>query len=116
MQIVILEQRGAAALVEWLDANGLHRATIPATEIKLAGETANAAYDILVQGIPYGDAWELLPLGNVGAEIVANELRARGIWTAQDLNKNLAGARAALLASYSQDLQTLLNHARAARG
>lgn len=119
MKIEILQQHGVAALVEWHDANGVHRATIPANAIAKSsgdngGDAFAAEYEMLTQGIPYGEMWELWNLGNVGSERVAQELRARNVWTLDDARRNLAAVRAALAAAYSKDLELLLNAARAA--
>lgn len=116
MRISIIALHGAAALVEWHDAEGLHRATIPFDAIRTssAGEYDADGRD-LQQGIPFGEPFEHLEIGRVGAAAVARELHARGIWTAQDVQKNVAGVRAALLAAYSKDLETVLNAARARR-
>lgn len=120
MKIKIIEQRGAAALVEWSDSVGLHRAVVPQPSLSVdkdgAGEPrAACALAELQQGIPFGMAFENLEIGTVGAAEVARELHARGVWTAEDVLKHVAGVRAALQAAYSKDLETILNAARASR-
>ena len=113
MQIEILETHGAASLIQWRDANGIHRATIPTNEITHDADTTDAPYAVLTQGVPFGEAWEVWDLGNVGAERVAMELRERNIWSKADARKNIATVRAALLAAYSADMQTILEKLRA---
>lgn len=114
MKISIIEQRGAAALVEWRDGAGLHRATIPAQVIGATDGETHATWAELQQGIPFGMDFMNLEIGKVGTAAIARELHERGIWNADDVRKNVAGARAALLAAYGKDLETLLNAARAA--
>jgi hypothetical protein len=115
MKISIIEQRGHAALVEWRDGAGLHRATLPARVIGATEGEHHATWAELQQGIPFGMDFMDLEIGNVGAASIARELHERGIWTADDVKKNVAGVRAALLAAYGKDLETLLNAARAAQ-
>lgn len=107
MKIRVIETRGLTALVEWDDGAGVHRAYVPTDRI----ENAAADYETLAAGIPFGEAWETLPLGNVGAEQIAQALRARGIWTAEDA-QNVNRVRAALVDAYSADLQIILNSLR----
>lgn len=106
--IRVIEHRGAAALVEWQTGDGAQRAYVPVTEI-----TENAISEqVALQGITYGMPWELLPLGVAGPELVAAELRRRGIWTAADVRQNVAAVRAALSSVYAQDLKIILDATR----
>lgn len=117
MRVTVIEQRGAAAVVEWRDGEGLHRAIVPHRLLSADKDEepyAECALAVLQQGIPFGESWEALALGQIGAERVAQALRARGLWTAQDVLQHVERARAALAAAYSKDLETLLNAARAA--
>lgn len=118
MRVAIIEQRGAAVLVEWRDGTGLHRAIVPgdAGTSTLHGNVRDfdVRYTTLEQGVSFGMAFERLEIGTVGAASIARELHERGIWTADDVRKNVAGVRAALLAAYGKDLEALLNAARAA--
>lgn len=118
MQVQILEQRGKSALVEWADAEGMHRVFVPVDVLSFeegAGDvpaSVHADYAALRSGIPFGDAWELLPLGRSGAEHVAAALRNRGIWTKEDVRTRTQEVRAALAAAYSSDLKVILEYAR----
>lgn len=118
MQVHVLEQRGQSALVEWMDAAGAHRVFVPADALTFVASEdsaisrAHAGYAVLQAGIPFGDAWELLPLGRSGAEQVAAALRSRGIWTKEDARTRTAQVRAALAEAYSGDLKVILEFAR----
>lgn len=114
MEFQLITRRGAAALVEWHDALGVHRSTIPAILLPSVG--TDLPYDVLMTGIPYGVAWEALDLGPSVPARIAQELRARGIWTRDDLQRNIAQARAAVAAVYAQDVTTLIDGARRASG
>lgn len=113
--VTILETSGLSTLVEWHDANGVHRAFIPASELLnvRAENRAGVEYEILIQGIPYGAAWELLPIGRLGAEILAQALRGRGLWTFEDARSRVNELRAAIADAYANDLRTILEASRA---
>lgn len=113
--VTVLETRGHTALVEWADTNGIHRAFIPAREVKnlQAENRAEVEGDILEQGIPYGEAWEMLPIGRLGAQVLAQALRGRGIWTFTDAKMRVQELRAALSDAYAKDLRTILEASRA---
>lgn len=113
MIVKVIEQRKQATLVEWRDGKGLQRATIPAALIttNTLGES-EAPYAELEQGIPYGEPWELLELGEVGAQKIANSLREHNVWTAKDARANVNRVRAALQHAYGDDLKQLLDYTR----
>ncbi len=118
MQVKVLQQQGPAALVEWSDATGPHRGIVPASAV-VGGRTSEAGDEVdpieLAHAIPYGAPWEILYTPSVTALQVARLLRERGIWTEHDLQRDVAGARAALAVAYGIDLKTLLDTARLAR-
>lgn len=108
VRITIIEQKGSSALVEWTWNNTLQRAFIPVQEIH-DGERVDTA--VLDAGIPYGEAWQELPVGRIGAERVADALRRHGIWTKADA-RNVGRVRAALAEAYARDLEIVLNATR----
>lgn len=97
IKVKTIRRHGQSVLVEWADADGLRRATIPMTEI------VNDAVDSvsLEHGIPYGIPWETCPLPEVTPAMIAHELRNRGIWTLSDLEAEPMKAIAALQAAYA---------------
>lgn len=115
-QIQLIEQHGAAALVEWNDTIGVHRATIPVSDISPRGETQVAELSRLEEGIPYGAAWELLPIGRIGPDRIADALRRRGIWTLTDARERIHDVKAALQDACSADLKTILELTRTQGG
>lgn len=117
MNVKILQVKQQTALVEWADAFGTHRAYVPLHELNERSQnsnadTANVFYETLHAGIPYGEPWELYPLGQVGPETIATALRNRGIWTLLDVRTRVQDVKAALQEAYSADLKQLLDSAR----
>lgn len=112
MNIILIQTSGQSALVEWQDANGTQRAFVPIDLVK----DANVSYDVLQQGIPFGEPWETFQLGTVGAERIAESLRQRGIWTYSDVRQRIQDVKAALQDAYSADLKIILELARTKGG
>lgn len=111
MQYLIVNQERNAVLVEWRDGLGLHRAVLPADALN-----DDLTPAVLAAGIPYGAAWELVGAVEDFPQRVALALRERGIWTVEDLHKDLSAARGALAEAYGYSLKTLLEGARSAQG
>ena len=108
VKVRVIRQRGQAALVEWVDSEGAHRATIPAGAI----HKGHVAKDELEYGIPYGVPWEELIALIATPTTIAAELRRRGIWTKGDLFSQPNVAVSAIQASYGFDLAALIKAAR----
>lgn len=92
MAVKIIERQGKAALVAWMDGDLYKRVTIPAN--KLVGNDVSP--DVLAQGVAYGLNWEDILSGWPGADILANEFRRQGIWTAEDFWRGAASVRGAI--------------------
>ena len=110
--VTILADQGEVALVEYIRAGLPYRVYLPMVLLEHTADGVYGSLENLNRGMPYGEPWETLPIGNVGAETIAGELRRRGIWTAQDLRANLQHARAALQSAYLRDYQILLDRLR----
>lgn len=108
--VEIMQQNQFAALVEWRDDKGVHRAYIPITDLDASRSQADE--EALRAGIPYGELWETLALGQVGSEAIATALRNRNIWTLQDVRTHVGEVKAAIQEAYSADLKYLLELAR----
>lgn len=107
VQIRVVEVRGASALVEWVDST-LRRAILPVPEEN------ELSVEELELGVAYGAPWEKMVTFHASPEALANELRARGIWTREDLLKNQPAAFGALQAVYGIDLAALIRAAEEA--
>ncbi len=104
MQVTVLERKNKAALVEWIDAVGPHRVIIPAEKAD-GGDVDSKTLD---EGIIYGVPWEHIIILSVTPAQIARLLREKGIWTEQDLQKNVNLARSALSEAYGIDFKNLL--------
>lgn len=103
MQVRVVRRDHQASLVEWIDGEGLHRATVPTAELA----DNEVSQETLDMGIQYGLPWEGLLRIRVTPEAIAHELRRRGIWTSADLAARPMVALAALQAAYGIDLAAL---------
>lgn len=112
MIVRILERQNKAALIEWEDTLGLHRAILPADEITASGDVT---IEMLEWGIPFGVPWETLASVTVTPHILARLLRAKGIWTEEDLQRNLPQVRAVFNEAWAIDLKNLIDSVRQAR-
>lgn len=75
-----------------MDSDLYKRVTIPAN--KLAGN--DVLPDVLTQGVAYGLDWEGILSDWPSANILANEFRRQGIWTADDFWRGAASVRGAI--------------------
>ena len=67
----------------------------------------------LAMAIPYGLPWEDIVALAATPEIIAHELRRRGIWTAEDLRDSGGAAMGAIQSAYGLDLSMLRLAAKA---
>ncbi len=116
MQAKILERRGEVALVEWSDVGGQHRAILPIGKVPAGrGEEFDADAAELQRGIPYGVPWEILVQITSTPQQIARLLRGRGIWTEEDLQRNVGAVKSAFMEAYTIDFSQLLDRVRSAR-
>ena len=108
VKVKVIQQKGQAALVEWIAEDGAHRATIPTSTI-VKGQVASDELDF---GIPYGEPWEELVIVSATPETIAAELRRCGIWTKEDLEARPTQALSAIQAAYGFGLADLLRAVR----
>lgn len=107
--VKVIEATDKASLVEWHDAGGAHRVTVPTNKVVNGGVDD----DVLQAGIPYGVPWEVVVnLSGLTPETVAAELRRRGIWTRKDMERGVNEARAALTELITPALVSLLEAIR----
>jgi len=106
----VLEKKGASALVEWADGGRPRCGYIPKHEI-LSDSTVPET--VLAKAAPHGLAWEDVPFDHKNIpERLADTLRNRGIWTAEDLAHNPQGAISAIQATLRLDLGALNKFAK----
>jgi hypothetical protein len=85
--------------VAWIDEGQYRRAFVPTS--KLTGNEVDA--DVLGKCAPYGVDW-VKKFGLPSADLLANELRRQGIWTAEDFKRGTASVRAAIMRIYVNPL------------
>ena len=107
----VVSRAPKTALVEWDSGKGLRRATVPAHEVSQEGDVSRSVLDA---GLPHGVAWEDVKLTGFPARDLAEALRVRGIWTADDLSRNQRAALGVLQSLYGISLATLNVFAREA--
>jgi hypothetical protein len=107
MKITIVRQEGTTALVEWKGGSITKRAYIPVSEID--GNTCPK--EVLDQGIPYGVEWSKIFKLTFNAVDVSEELKRRGIWTSDDLSKDVHRARDTVSLFVYKDLSSMISEA-----
>ncbi len=103
----IREGRGAV-LIEWFDLEQhIHRGWVP-TEV--LNEDMNVDAKVLSKAAPYGIPFEgLLPSTTIEPVQLADSLRKRGLWTAEDILRNptdIAHALISCLGFHASQVQT----------
>lgn len=78
----VVRKKGESVLVEFVIKEFYRRVYIPSTELK----DGRAPESILERGIVYGEPWEEFMDMNASRKQMANELRRRGMWVAEDVN------------------------------
>lgn len=82
VDVRIIRTKGQSALVEFVIKGSYRRVFIPTNEVK----DGKAPQSVLEKGIVYGDPWEDFMELVADKKQMANELRRRGMWVAEDLN------------------------------
>jgi hypothetical protein len=108
MQIKVLLQVGGNSLVEWTDGDVVNRVYIPSSEVV----NNSTSIDTLNSGVQYGLDFESLKIPSITSEMLAHEMRRRGLWTVDDVMKYPNKVIAALQSVYRLDLGTLRNAVR----
>jgi hypothetical protein len=109
VDVKIIRDSGPTCLVEWTEHDDLWRAYVPKEVIQHLRVSA----DELAAGTPYGVRWEKLIEVHATPERVAQALRRRGIWTAEQLNGRWPEAKTAMIEATAMDLVGLLRRVEA---
>lgn len=114
ISVKVLKSRSGSALVEWVRDGIISRNFVPldALENGAVGPSGQAQRVVSLETLQasplYGIPWELLWKPTVAPEDVANRLRAAGIFTADDLAKNMQRGVSVLQGAYRLDVGQLL--------
>lgn len=99
-------------LVEWIDGEKPYRAWVtPDMVIDDLGKTAIIEHP--AGGIPYGVDWREFTSGQVNTALIETRLHQAGIWTVEDLQRQVKVAQGIIQAAAGEVLQELLVNARA---
>jgi hypothetical protein len=83
LKVTVLARQGQSVLVEWTDG-GTRRGYVPADEL----EDGKVAKDVLEAALPYGVPWgAFVDFSRLTPEEFEAKLRAMGIWTIADLER-----------------------------
>jgi hypothetical protein len=106
-----IKDAGETVLVEWAVGDDFQRAYVPTAEVV----EGSCAADVLEIGVPYGEPWETFIKVKVTPAMVARELRRAGIWTLDDLQRNVAKAKMTVWEAAQFDLGALIRAVEEAR-
>ena len=104
IDVKIIRDSGPTCLVEWTEHDDLRRAYVPKEVI----QHLRVPVEELAAGTPYGVRWERLIEVHATPERVAQALRRRGIWTAEQLRGRWSEAKTAIWEAVAMDLVGLL--------
>ena len=110
----VVARKNKSALVEWADADGLHRGFVPDTAVDVSGGsrvTASVSIPDLDMALPYGVPWADVVTFELSMKEMEQALYKRGIWTGEDVRKNHRAAVAAVGYAYSANIRSLLEAA-----
>ena len=105
MKCKVVFRDGQSAVVEWVDNGKLFRGILPASSIRANNEVYKTE---LRRAAPYGVAWEEVVTLQATSELLAANLRKRGIWTMHDLVEDPDLTQGAIMETYGVDYQTLV--------
>ena len=110
----VVARKNKSALVEWANADGLHRGFVPDTAVDVSGGsrvTASVSESDLAMALPYGVPWADVVTLELSMKEMEQALHNRGIWTAQDVRENHWAATAAIGYAYSANTRSLIEAA-----
>lgn len=94
LTVRVVEQRGASVVVERVMDDMPWRGILPKSALRADGRVAKPDLDA---AIPHGVPWEEFDFRTPTARQLCTALRARGIWTYEDLTTRPQAARKAIL-------------------
>jgi len=92
-EVKVIRESDGSALVEYKDKGTLERVTI-SSKVLINGNKVKDT--LLKKGIPFGIDWSDINMPAVTPQMLNQELRSRGIWTADDVRSNPQAVRNAI--------------------
>ena len=107
----VIDRNEHTALVEWLDTEKLVRHYVPNEAVS----SGQVTYEDLAIATPYGTPWEeeIQPV-SLTPEQIAEALRARGIWTFEDMALDRRRAETAVLSIVRNNISQWIRSAKEA--
>ena len=105
MEVKIIAVDGRSTLIEWVDNGIVYRGILPSSSIRGDGFVYKKE---LKRAAPYGIPWEEVVILKATSELLAQNLRQAGIWTAQDVYDHPEKVQGVIMATYGIDYHTLL--------
>lgn len=108
VMVTILREERNMSLVQWTDEYDVpQRNWVKVSMVEnRSGKTGQVAKP--EQGYPYGVDFSYALIPSVTSRDICRELRKRGLWTAEDLQKNPELIKGALQAAYGTDLSQII--------
>ena len=97
IEVNVVSVSDKTSLVAYVDGDVLRKVYIPSSKIS----TGKVEEQFLTKGVPYGLPWEEIELPEITADGLAEALRNRNIWTAEEARSDPNGLRAAIISTYS---------------
>jgi hypothetical protein len=113
MKTKLIRRQDNIAIIEVYDDGQYSRVIVPSNTVADNGRVSPEVVDM---GIPYGCPWEEMVTLTATPEAIANELRRRGIYTAEDMLSNQRVVLAVVQSIYGVDAQALIKAAVEYRG
>ena len=114
LKVKVLTEYGPSALVERAVGENMERRMVPSSELIVGKSHADlkVSKEVWDTGIPYGVDWEAMAEVTVTPRQVADELRRRGIWTAEDFYSRYQEVRQVIAGLHMCDFAELLRRLR----
>lgn len=99
IDVRVIQRKGKSALIEWSVKDDRRRAFVPADAVEDGNKCDK---DVIDAGVPYGAPWEeLVDVSGLTPEAVGREMRRRNLWTAADVEGNMAAVSKVIAALVS---------------
>lgn len=106
--VKILKMQKKVVLIQYLENGKPRRVIVPKGAVK-GGKVES---EEIARSIPHGVPWEDFEFDTPNPEFIADEMRRFGIWTFEDLQKNLQRASWILLSAIGATRHDLVRFAR----
>lgn len=103
IEVKVISTRGQSALIECSKGGKLERKTVPLADIQ---DGKISEYKLKL-GVPYGLEWSKLITLKTTSDLLEQNLRQAGVWTAEDALSNSQRLLSVLQKTYGVDMSTI---------